>query len=218
MKSFKEYLTESKKVYEFKVKIVKELPKDCLKQLKEALSEYDPAGISAGKTAPISKHYHDFPNHKNVSMTIFDVTLNYPANTQQVKNAVAAKLGIHESEIKVLTTHEDLETEINHQHDNASGKAFLGTDYEASNHQDLVGDEHKLSFLKGIQSLSRGMSEVTGTNDQLFAKPAKSTAQEMQTTITEKTGMTSPVGTKQNKLTPYANSVKNSLNVAAKGK
>jgi hypothetical protein len=173
MKSFKEYLTESKRVYEFKVKIVKELPKDCVKQLKEALSEYDPAGISAGKSTPISKHYHDFPDHKNVSITVFDVSLNYPANTQQVKNAVASKLGIHESEIKVLTTHEDLETEINHQHDTKSGKAMLGTDYESSNHQELVGEEHKLSFLKGIQSMSRGLEAVTGTNDQLFAKTPK---------------------------------------------
>jgi len=218
MKSFKEYLTESKRVYEFKVKIVKELPKDCAKQLKEALSEYDPANVSAGKSAPISKHYHDFPDHKNVSMTIFDVTLNYPANTQQVKNAVASRLGIHESEIKVLTAYEDLETEINHQNDNKSGKHLIGTDYEATNHQGLVGDAHKLSFLKDIQSMSRGLEEVTGTNDQLFAKPAKGKTQDMQPTITEKSGMTSPIGTKQNKLTPYANSVKNSLNVAAKGR
>jgi len=218
MKSFKEYLTESKRVYEFKVKIVKELPKDCAKQLKEALSEYDPANVSAGKSAPISKHYHDFPDHKNVSMTVFDVTLNYPANPQQVKNAVAARLGIRESEIKVITAYQDLEMELNHQHSEKTGKSILGDDYESSNHQDLVGEKHNLSFLKGLSSTSRGLEEVVGTNDQLFVKQPKDKKLDVQSTVTEKSGMTSPVGSKQNKLTPYASSVKNSLQTAAKGK
>jgi len=218
MKSFKEYLTESKRVYEFKVKIVKELPKDCAKQLKEALSEYDPANVSAGKSAPISKHYHDFPDHKNVSMTVFDVTLNYPANPQQVKNAVAARLGIHESEIKVITAYQDLEMELNNQHSEKSGKSLLGDDYESSNNQDLVGEEQKLSFLKGLSSMSRGLEEVTGTNDQLFAKPAKSKAQDIQPTITEKSGMISTVGSKHTKLSPSVAGVNPSLFGKAKGK
>jgi len=217
MKSFKEYLTESKRVYEFKVKIVKELPKDCAKQLKEALSEYDPANVSAGKSAPISKHYHDFPDHKNVSMTVFDVTLNYPANPQQVKNAVAARLGIHESEIKVITAYQDLEMELNNQHSEKSGKSLLGDDYESSNNQDLVGEKHNLNFLKGLTT-SRSLEEVEGINDQLFVKQPTGKKLDVQPTVADKSGMVSPVGSRQNKLTPYANSVKNSLHTAAKGK
>jgi hypothetical protein len=217
MKSFKEYLTESKRVYEFKVKIVKELPKDCAKQLKEALSEYDPANVSAGKSAPISKHYHDFPDHKNVSMTVFDVTLNYPANPQQVKNAVAARLGIHESEIKVITAYQDLEMELNNQHSEKSGKSLLGDDYESSNNQDLVGEKHNLNFLKGLAT-SRSLEEVEGINDQLFVKQPTGKKLDVQPTVADKSGMVSPVGSRQNKLTPYANSVKNSLHTAAKGK
>lgn len=218
MKSFKEYLTESKKVYEFRVKIVKNVPKDCVKQLKEALSEYDPASISEGNSAPISKHYHDFPEHKNVSMTVFDVVLNYPANTVQVQSAVAAKLGIPHNEVKVHSLAEERELAINHAHDEKSGKYIIGTDYESVDHQDLVGEEYKMKFLKDIQSMSRGLEEVSGVNDELFPKAPKGKAQAEQSTVTEKSGMTSIVGSKSTKLPPYANSVKNSLNVAAKGK
>jgi dissimilatory sulfite reductase (desulfoviridin) alpha/beta subunit len=35
MKSFKDYLTESKKTYDFKVKIAGDCPKDCVKKIKE---------------------------------------------------------------------------------------------------------------------------------------------------------------------------------------
>jgi hypothetical protein len=174
--------------------------------------------VSAGKSAPISKHYHDFPDHKNVSMTVFDVTLNYPANPQQVKNAVAARLGIRESEIKVITAYQDLEMELNHQHSEKSGKSILGDDYESSNNQDIVGEKHNLSFLKGLSSTSRGLEEIVGTNSQLFVKQPKDKTQDIQPTVTEKSGMTSPVGSRQNKLTSYANSVKNSRHTAAKGK
>ena len=46
MKSFKEYLTESKKTYHFKVKIAGHEGKDATNRMKEALAQFDPVKIS----------------------------------------------------------------------------------------------------------------------------------------------------------------------------
>jgi hypothetical protein len=218
MKSFKEYLTESKKVYEFKVKIAGECPKDCTSTIKAALSQFHVESCSSGKTTPIQERQSEFPEHKNVSMTIFDVCVNYPATNKQLLDRIAEALGIPHSSVRVRNLKEEEEYALNHKFDQKSGKAVLGTDFETSNNQNLVGEEQKMNFLKAIGNNKRDLTPVTGTNDQLFVTTKKVKEQTEQSPKTDKSGFTSPVGTKQNKLGPYANSVKNSLNVLAKGK
>ena len=61
MKSFTEYLTESKKVYEFKIKVAGECPKDCASQVKKALAQYKVEKCSAGKSTPIQETQEEFP-------------------------------------------------------------------------------------------------------------------------------------------------------------
>jgi len=218
MKSFKEYLTESKKVYEFKIKIAGDCPKDCAAKIKEALACYNVESCSQGKSSPITEKQVDFPKLENVGATVFDVVVTYPTTNAQIREAVAKKLKIAMAELRVRNKYEEQELAINHQYDEKTGKPLLGTDDEDSNFQDLVGEEQKLSFLKGLSSMSRGLEEVTGTNDQLFAKPAKSKAQDIQPTITEKSGMISTVGSKHTKLSPSVAGVKPSLFGKAKGK
>ena len=78
MSTFKDYLTESTKSYDYKIKIAGE-PKDIDKNaLETALQKFDLASMSAGKSTPIMTLPLDFPRLSNESVTIFDVTTNYP--------------------------------------------------------------------------------------------------------------------------------------------
>ena len=78
MSTFKDYLTESTKSYDYKIKIAGE-PKDIDKNaLESALQKFDLASMSAGKSTPIMTLPLDFPRLSNESVTIFDVTTNYP--------------------------------------------------------------------------------------------------------------------------------------------
>ena len=78
MSTFKDYLTESTKSYDYKIKIAGE-PKDIDKNaLETALQKFDLASMSAGKSTPIMALPLDFPRLSNESVTIFDVTTNYP--------------------------------------------------------------------------------------------------------------------------------------------
>jgi len=78
MSTFQDYLTESTKSYDYKIKIAGD-PKDIDKNaLETALQKFDLASMSAGKSTPIMTLPLDFPRLSNESVTIFDVTTNYP--------------------------------------------------------------------------------------------------------------------------------------------
>jgi hypothetical protein len=172
MKSFKEYLTESKKVYEFKIKIAGDCPKNCAAQLKLALTQFHVQSCSEGKSTPIQEHQSEFPEHKNVGMTIFDVCTSYPATTLQVRDMVAERLGIAQANVKVRNLAEEKEYEINHANDKRSGKALLGTDFESTDNQDLVGEEYKMNFLKELSKDKHQGTQVKGFNDEILASSA----------------------------------------------
>jgi hypothetical protein len=202
MKSFKEYLTESKKVYEFKIKIAGDCPKDCAKQIKEALDEYKVESCSSGKSTPISGKQPDFPKLENVGATIFNVVLSYPTNTVQVREAVASKLKISSANIRVRNMKEEEELELNHEHDAKSGTALLGKDYEADNNQDLVGEKHTMSLLKELGKHKKELEQFKGINDNILAKSNPSGKVEGPAAKAFKARDISTIGSKKVKLTP----------------
>ena len=80
MSTFKDYLTESAKSYDYKIKVAGELDKDFANKLESALAKFEVAQMSAGKKTPIMTLPLDFPALSNEQVTIFDVTTNYPAS------------------------------------------------------------------------------------------------------------------------------------------
>ena len=101
MSTFKDYLTESTKSYDYKVKIAGE-PKDIDKNaLETALQKFDLASMSAGKSTPIMTMPLDFPRLSNESVTIFDVTTNYPESTRTMQEYLSDILRIPATHIVV---------------------------------------------------------------------------------------------------------------------
>ena len=172
MKSFKEYLTESKKVYEFKIKIAGDAPKDCVAKIKEALATYNVESCSAGKSTPITEKQVDFPKLENIGVTVFDVTLSYPTNTVEVRAAVAERLHMEASKVRVRNMAEEEELALNHEFDGKT-EPVLGKDYPASNNQGLVGEQYVMNFLKGLTQDKKEGYAVEGANEKLFPKQAK---------------------------------------------
>ena len=89
MSTFAKYLTESTKTYEYKVKIAGDIDKDFATRMETCLQKFEVAKMSAGKKTPIQSLPLDFPALKNESVTIFDVTTNYPANVRELKEYIA---------------------------------------------------------------------------------------------------------------------------------
>ena len=101
MSTFQKYLTESAKSYDYKIKIVGEIDKNFTTKMETALAKFEVAKMSAGKKTPIQTLPLDFPALSNESVTIFDVTTNYPASAREMKEYLGVHMNIPQTHIVV---------------------------------------------------------------------------------------------------------------------
>jgi len=207
MKSFKEYLTESKKVYEFRIKVAGDHAKDAVAQIKASLAEFHVASVSSGRTTPIQERQSEFPEHKNTQMTVYEITTEYPATSLQIRDRIASGLGTTHNCIKIRSMAEEREYEINHEHDNAKGKGtIMGSQYEPSDNSDLASEQQKMNFLKELNKDKHQGTQYKGFNDEILADSVPGLAPEYRKVkdVSVEKGTTSAIGTKQNKIpNPY---------------
>lgn len=197
MKSFTDYLTESKKTYEFKVKIAGDISKEFEGNLKTAMERFSVVKLSKGKRAPITETPLDFPELKNVSVTNFDVEVNYPTTTQVLENYISQVCGCSLSNIRVRTASQAAEDFQETQNRKEAEKPLIGQcDPPPSNHQDMMGDKQISSFLKDLSKTKHGGEQYKGVNDQLLAKSVP--AEKAPATIEASAGV-SPIGSKAQK-------------------
>jgi phosphoketolase len=69
--------------------------------METALAKFEVAKMSAGKKTPIMTMPLDFPALSNESVTIFDVTTNYPVTTNVMKEYLSDYMNINASMIVV---------------------------------------------------------------------------------------------------------------------
>ena len=101
MKTFAQYLTESAQTFDYRIKIVGDVPAGFVKQLKDQLKKFDPASIGEVKSTPIMSRHMDFPDFPNESVNMMDVTFRYPVTPPQVQQ-VARLLGFDENRICIV--------------------------------------------------------------------------------------------------------------------
>jgi hypothetical protein len=101
MKPFAHYLAESERTYNYRIKMLGKPSGDLISQLKKKLDQFDPVKIGEPKTTPIQIIPTDFPNNKNDSVTMFDVSFRYPAIEPQIKQ-LAQLMGFDPNHIIML--------------------------------------------------------------------------------------------------------------------
>ena len=107
MKNFQQYLAESERTYNYRIKIVGDVAPDFIKALEEKLAQFDPVKFSRAKTTPVQLAPADFPKHANDSVSSIDVEFRYPAIEPQIKQ-LAQLLFLDPNRIIMLTTpHEE---------------------------------------------------------------------------------------------------------------
>ena len=129
MKNFKEYLAESQRVYEYRIKFVGDVPADMLSALKEKLQQFDVVKFGQTKTTPVRKQIPDFPAYPNESMTIVDVEFRYPAIEPQIKQ-LAQLQGMDPN--RVVMTTRDYNEELAKEYekiDSENKNLLTDTDY-----------------------------------------------------------------------------------------
>jgi len=85
MKTFHQYIVESERTYNYRIKILGDVPAGFVKNLEEKMAQFDVVSVSRPKTTPVQKLIKDFPGAENESMTFVDVNFRYPAIEPQIK-------------------------------------------------------------------------------------------------------------------------------------
>ena len=101
MSTFTQYLTEAAKSYDYKIKVAGNINKDFASRMETALAKFEVAKMSAGKKTPIMTLPLDFPMLSNESVTIYDVTTNYPASSNVMKEYLSDILRVPATHIVV---------------------------------------------------------------------------------------------------------------------
>ena len=156
MKTLKEYLTESKKVYSFKIKVAGELPESFQENLKTSLERCKVAKLEKISTTPIQSLPLDFPTMSNCEVHIFEVTCEYPITSPEISNDLKS-LGLTEETFRVRGSDEPSEME---QAAVEEPKAeVLLTDAQAGNPKvkgkDYFGDDFNKTFLKDLEKAAK---------------------------------------------------------------
>ena len=102
MKKFAQYLAESERTYDYRIKLLGKPSAELIRDLKQKLDQFDPVSMGDVKTTPIQKVLTDFPNTPNDSVSMFDVSFKYPAIEPQIKQ-LAQLMGFDPNHIVMQT-------------------------------------------------------------------------------------------------------------------
>jgi hypothetical protein len=173
MKTFKEYLAEGKKVYDFKIKVAGELPEKFQENLKEKLGRCGVKTFEKVATTPIQAQPLDFPDYPNCEVTIFEVVCEYPITSPEIINDIKT-MGLPESSFRVRGANEPVENEQLLASLESTGKALLddGQYKEADKVKvkDYFGDDFNKSFLKDLEKTSKTSKKERGIGEYKLAK------------------------------------------------
>ena len=170
MKTFVDYLTESKRVYNYKIKVAGDLKEDFEEKLKSALERFSISKMGKGKRTPIQEVPLDFPEAKYSHVTIFDVEINYPTTTQVLTDYIARICNCDENMIRVRAEGEPSEQYQKDMTDKeAAGEkpALLNTDISKDDKQSPAD---LMSLIKELEKVKHQGEVYKGVNDQLLAK------------------------------------------------
>jgi hypothetical protein len=172
MRSFKEYLIESKRKYDFKIKIAKDCTTEQEDKLKGILERFSVAEFKKSGKTPIQDLPLDFPTIKNTEVCIYEVTLNYPTTPQELHSHISAGMGFNEACIIVRNPGEPGEA-YQSPKESREGALLTDPDYKESpnaNADDYYGEKYNTKFLQALSTdlkeLRKARGEVIPGSDQ----------------------------------------------------
>ncbi len=172
MSTFKDYLTESAKSYDYKIKVAGEVADDFPNKLESALAKFEVAKMSAGKKTPIMTLPLDFPALSNEAVTIFDVTTNYPASSNVMKEYLSDILRVPATHIVVRKPGEPTEQyqdemQVAKKSEFANKLASVETKFQEHpvKGEEHHGDKHNMGLLKELLKDREDRYEVEKGSD-----------------------------------------------------
>lgn len=154
MKTFKEYLAESKKTYPFRLRVAGELPENFVSNLKDCLGGVNPALVEKSKT-PIQSQPLDFPELHNVEVHTFEIACEYPITAPEIAEHV--KHFVPEGNFRVRNGNDAGDYEHSTVDMEPSGESMLEepTYNDKVKAKDYFGDDFNKGFLKDLSKAAK---------------------------------------------------------------
>ncbi len=158
MKSFKEHLTESKKRYDFRIKIAGEFTteqEDSMKRLLGRFTDENTLQSFKKSKTPIQAVPLDFPQVKNCEVSIYEVTLDFPTTQYELTEYLSSELGVGKSHLVVRRPGEASE-EYQTPAEPREGALLNDPNYTESPNakmEDFYGDKYNSGFVKELNDI-----------------------------------------------------------------
>lgn len=160
MKTFREYLTESVKTYDYRIKIAGDIDDNILAAFEKSLAKYDVVKMTKPKKTPVMKSPAGFPELANQEIHIMDATFNYPATAQEVTE-LWHQLGGDPNKFRMLTKGYD--NSMDFQADQMETSPLLDKDLPKQNaEQKSLSDAHADAELVIKNSAEGARFQVAG--------------------------------------------------------
>ena len=101
MRTLRDYLIESSRQYEYRIKIAGELTQEQIEKMEQGMAAFDMVSLSEPKRTPIAENPLGFEGVTNKEVNIMDAKFNYPASTEQFVK-ICKEAGIAETNIRVI--------------------------------------------------------------------------------------------------------------------
>jgi len=151
MRTFADYLTESKKTYDFKIGVAGPLPEGFENQLETSLQKYGCSQVAAGKTTPIQERLLDFPQLENMEATYFEISCVYPTTVQVLQEYIGQCCGVPQSHIIVRNPNEPQEEYQEETSSDVYVAKLTVEELEGEIAQDSVGENQVMNLLKELE-------------------------------------------------------------------
>ena len=167
MKTFKEHLSESKKQYDFRVKIAGTVTTEQESAMKTLLGRFtDSETLGSMKTSktPIQAVPLDFPQAKNCEVHIYEFSLDYPTTQQELTEYLATELGIGKQSLVVRKPGEPSE-EYQQVTEPREGALLDDPDYKEAGSpkfEDYYGDKYNTGFVKELNDILKLQRKARG--------------------------------------------------------
>lgn len=155
MKTFTQYLSESAKRYDFRVKIAGEFTSEQEATLKTTLEQFCVSGFKKLGKTPIQELPLDFPQVKNCEVSIYEVSLDYPTTQQELTELLSTSLGVNKQMLAVRRPGEASE-EYQTVTEPREGALLDDPDYKEAGtpaFEDFYGDKYNTGFVKELNDI-----------------------------------------------------------------
>lgn len=189
MKSFQTYLYETKKTFEFRIKIANyDLDKNAQDRIKSVLEAYQLESITAPKRMPIQEH-RDFPKMGPCECYVIDAELGYPTIADHLRQLIVERAAIKADCVCVYPKNQ-------HEYTEEAEMRGQGRDGSLLEDPELTADESEPE-LAGQARVDSMLKELETRKYEIAGKDSDTTG---KTTNDLPQGTVSPVGTTKNKL------------------